>query len=53
MKFEIVLANGRSLQTEHADEIANFFDSNGKSIVERPAPKDRQPAKPGKKKIKK
>jgi hypothetical protein len=53
MKFEIVLKNGASLQTNSGEELTNFFDSGGKSIVARPAYKSRQPKKPGKKKVKK
>lgn len=32
--FEIVLANGKTLKTDRADEIANFYESDGRTITE-------------------
>ena len=35
--FELVLANGKRLVTDNADELANFYESDGATIA--PAPK--------------
>lgn len=56
MTFELKLANGKALKTNHADELANFYESNGESIASAPThthkgkkrnKKGRKPAKAG------
>lgn len=42
-KFEILLKNGTSLETDSGEELANFFESDGKSIVARPIKVRKQP----------
>jgi len=40
--FELVLANGKSLSTNAGEELANFLDSRGESIVPVPQRKGKK-----------
>lgn len=43
--LSIKLANGKELDSGTPEEVASFVDSNGTSIVDRPARRKRQPRK--------
>ena len=41
MSFSIRLANGKTLETNNTAELAIFWETYGKAIVEKPKPKSK------------